>query len=106
MAPNQTYKFIPLASMCCWVRIDHSLKDEEWKWVSMGLMSNHMHHEQARLLGFNGRIRRAWRALRGYLEPELEFTSWNEIADVVNALGSAGTEAFTDHEIEVSSGSA
>ena len=85
---------LPNSSLCCFVLIAHSELHEEDKWVEIGVLSNHLSFEYASWRGFNGRLRRAWRALRGRLDMTFEFLHQEELDRFVDAVRAAGSEAF------------
>ena len=85
---------VPTGCHGCFIEVGHSEAGDEWKFLNVGVLSDHLSLEYWRWLGFNGRLRRAWRALRGHRPPTLEFYSRAEYEDFMAALVIAGKEAF------------
>lgn len=85
-------KFITTSCAECFVQIGHF--SDEGGLVYLGLVSNHIANERAKWLGFSGRFRRAWKALRGDLDPTFEFMTARDLNDVVVELINARKEVW------------
>lgn len=90
---------LPNSSLCCFIMIAASDHSDDWKWVDVTVLSNHLSFEYAKFRGFNGRLKRAWRALNGRLDPQFEFLSHDELEEFVEAVRRAGEEAFGNQPV-------
>jgi hypothetical protein len=86
---------LPTSCVACWIHVGHSDRDDDWKWVEIALFSPHVAHERALWTGVNGRLRRAWRALRGDPEPWLDFYSKAELDAFREAVDEAAAVVFS-----------
>ena len=80
---------------CAGCVIDVMAFDGDHPALYVGVLSNHLPVEHWRWLGHNGRLRRAWRILRGRGPyPTIEFLAAEEAAKFQIALGEAVAMAF------------
>jgi len=75
----------------CFIDVESSEHSDDWKFVSVSLMST---HTGAWSQGFGVRIRNAWRCLRGRGSWWFEFATAEPLDDHIAALQAARTTAF------------
>lgn len=67
--------------------------DQTWKGINIGLLSKHAGQWER---GIRGRIKRAWRILRGEADDFIELVDAREADDLIEAMIDARIEAFGD----------
>ena len=75
----------------CFLDVGHSRRGEEWKFITVGLLSTHVGWWSGQL---RTRVAEAWRVLRGCSYPFIELYDVHEIDALIEALQAAREEAF------------
>jgi hypothetical protein len=75
----------------CFIDVESSEKNDEWKWISIGLLSTHTGWWNG-LLGT--RLREAWKVLRGGVPTAFDLSTAEEADELLAALSHARIAAF------------
>ena len=65
--------------------------NDYWQWMDITLLSNHQGYY---VMGWRSRIRRAWKALRGFDEPWVEIEDKEMLNKLIDSLKRVGDQTW------------
>ena len=86
-----THWIVPTLCHECYIDVESSERNDDHKWISIGLLSTHVGYQNNRLVW---KLREMWKILRNGVPTVFEMDAVEEIDDLIAALNFARNAAF------------